>query len=736
MNKESKNSKNLIHGVIWFAVIVAILYLISQNLNTALYILVVALGFGAVIMIHEFGHFVAAKASGIQVDSFSIGFPPVLIGIKRTEAGTRIRILPTLVNKNPENPEEGGYIFTVGKKRKTSDTEYRICLFPLGGYVAMLGQSDSGAVEKTDDPRSFLNKPIWVRITIALAGVTFNAISAVIIFMAVFLAGLNLPPAEVGGVIANSPADVAGMLPGDRIVEINGETFVDFMSLPMAATLSTKDAEVKLIVKRSDGHGGFEAPLEFNIVAKVPARAALPVRAFGIAQASTLRITDQMSEEMAKEFYIATGFKDGDLVTAVNGVKIEKAWQLNELVEGTLENHVTLTVERTVEGEVVEANVEVPLYVKPDNDNFETGYDIAHIHTMVPRLKISEVIDQAKTDTWQQRVMLWWRRTVLRQDIASESEKGETDGLKTGDIIVKIGGQANPTYTELRTITAEHKDKPMLLRVLRKDTTGTEQEIAVTVTPRQQFTRNGDGPVTIGVYPVLDVEHPVVARTIDIENGPARLVIPSGAKIVAVDGEKVSSFYDVIRIIRHNRGQRINLDYRLDAQDAGAVFLDIPSGYDFITAKTELDAFIPFEPLRECYKARGPIEAVSMGVKKTVSFLAHSCITLRRLLTGDISPTVLSGPLGIVTASYSVAKESIMYYVYLLGLISSCIAVMNLLPLPILDGGAIVLLIIEKIKGGPMSLKAQAAISYVGMVLLLALFAWLIYNDFLNMLLR
>ena len=142
---------------------------------------------------------------------------------------------------------------------------------------------------------------------------------------------------------------------------------------------------------------------------------------------------------------------------------------------------------------------------------------------------------------------------------------------------------------------------------------------------------------------------------------------------------------------------------------------------------------VPFENLKVCYKAGGPIEAVSMGVKKTESFIVHSCIMLGRLITRDVSPKVLSGPLGIVTASYSVAKESITYYVYLLGLISSCIAVMNLLPLPILDGGVIVLLIIEKIKGSPLSLKVQASISYVGLVLILVLFAWLFYNDFLNM---
>ena len=72
---------------------------------------------------------------------------------------------------------------------------------------------------------------------------------------------------------------------------------------------------------------------------------------------------------------------------------------------------------------------------------------------------------------------------------------------------------------------------------------------------------------------------------------------------------------------------------------------------------------------------------------------------------------------------------------YFLGLISSIIAVMNLLPLPIVDGGLIVLLIVEKIKGSPISRRTQEIISYIGLVFILALFLWLTYNDIINMLL-
>ena len=100
-----------------------------------------------------------------------------------------------------------------------------------------------------------------------------------------------------------------------------------------------------------------------------------------------------------------------------------------------------------------------------------------------------------------------------------------------------------------------------------------------------------------------------------------------------------------------------------------------------------------------------------------------------------VSPQALSGPVGIVTMSYKIASQSIADYIYFLGLISSCIAVMNLLPLPIVDGGVIVLLVIEKVKGSPISPKIQEIISYAGMVFLGAVFLWLTYNDILNLIL-
>lgn len=742
MIKKKFGIKNWINLLIVIAAIVAIGTVIAHNLHGFGYAMVVALGFGAVIMIHEFGHFIVAKVGGIKVEAFSIGFPPTLLGIQKTERGIRFRILPNMFSNG--DGEEGGIIFTAFMKCKPSDTEYRIGLIPFGGFVAMMGQSDSGAVENSDDPKSFANKPVSLRIAVVAAGVTFNVISAVIIFMCVFLHGLDLPPAEIGGVLPGSPADIAGLRAGDRVVSINGDDFVDFTALPMAAALSKKGEEISLMVKSPKDSGGYDEPREVKVVAKISAISTLPIRAIGITTASTLKIADMGFDEDGKP-KMSSGLQGRDVVVAVNGTPVSSSRELEQLVAKTSKLNATLTVERAkwADGKWIEkenesgkveneyeaetVKVDIPLFLKPDNLNFETRHDIAHIYSMVPRLKISEVIDRTKPAGWKGKVQLWWRQTIIKQIV-------EKPLLNKDDIIIKIADTDYPTYLELRTVTTEHKDIAMAMVVLRKDENGKESEVEVTVTPRQQFTRNGGGPVTIGIYPVLDAGSAVLAKTISVDK-PVQLDIPSGAIITAVDGEKVDNFFNIMRIIRKNQGQSISISYRVNDEDAGDVRLNIPTGHDYITVKANFDSIVPFEGLRETFKATGPIDAIGMGMQKTYMFVAQTIITLKRLFSGAVSPTTLSGPLGIVTASYNIASNSMTYYIYFLGLISSCIAVMNLLPLPVVDGGVIVLLIVEKIKGSPISQKMQGVISYAGLVFILALFGWLVFNDVLNIVL-
>ncbi|MGH9817414.1 MAG: site-2 protease family protein, partial [Candidatus Acidiferrales bacterium] len=145
---------------------------------------------GVVILVHEWGHFVAAKSFGVRVNVFSIGFGKRLWGWKR-----------------------GG-------------TDYRLSVLPLGGYVKMAG--DNPMEDRAGAPDEFLSKPRWQRAIIAVAGPAMNVVLAVALLIAVFaLVGIPVPKyfqsqVEVVGFPKDSPARTSGLMAGDRVVEIAG----------------------------------------------------------------------------------------------------------------------------------------------------------------------------------------------------------------------------------------------------------------------------------------------------------------------------------------------------------------------------------------------------------------------------------------------------------------------------------------------------------------------------------
>src|SRR4030043_71147 len=99
MSKTKGVIEQYIYAVLWTAILAGVVYFAVRNIGVFGNILLVALGFGAFVLVHEFGHFLLAKLCGIKVEAFSIGFPPILAGVLRTERGWRIRILPQFFPK-------------------------------------------------------------------------------------------------------------------------------------------------------------------------------------------------------------------------------------------------------------------------------------------------------------------------------------------------------------------------------------------------------------------------------------------------------------------------------------------------------------------------------------------------------------------------------------------------------------------------------------------------------------
>ncbi|HUV62701.1 MAG TPA: site-2 protease family protein [Sedimentisphaerales bacterium] len=679
---------------------IPVVLLAVLNIGVVGNVLLVLLGFGAVVIVHEFGHFVVAKWSGIKVEAFSLFMPPILLGVQRTEDGIRVRILPEIFSRKDDESGHGALGFTVGRKGKPGETEYRIGLIPFGGFVKMLGQDDTAAATATDDPRSYANKPPHIRAAVLAAGVTFNVISAVIIFMVAFLKGIDLPPAAVGGVIPDSPAAHAGLKEGDEILEIAGKTKdLDFSDIAIAAALSGRDEKVAMKVRRTDGEEETLSLVAEQLLDE-------PMRGFGIIAPRDLTVAN-LSKSDANELLQKTGLLPGDRIVAVDGKPVGGHWELAEIVQDLLRPAATLSVERVGDQDQIKmVESKVSLEMSPaGNRPVESESALGHVYSMVPRLRIADV-----SQTQQAPV------------------EDANSSLQRGDVILAVGDVNNPTFKELRDIVAQHKDTPLAVRVLRADADGRERALTVTVIPKQA---KGSERVLIGIEPVLDAEHPIVAKTIAAEGGPAKLEIPRGAAITAVDGQAVSDFYDVIREIRrYPASDRITIDWRLDERTAGSVALNIGAGSEFITIKSTFSQEIPFDSLRRTYKASGPVDAVVMGYRRTVMFVAQTYLTLKRLLGGLVSPKNLMGPVGIITFSYRiVSQQPLVYYVYFLGLISAVIAVFNFLPLPPLDGGLVLLLLVEKAKGSALTERIQTIIAYAGWALILTLILYVTFND-------
>jgi len=143
---------------------------------------------GVLIFVHELGHFLLAKYLGVGVLKFSLGFGPKLIG------------------------------------RKVGETEYMISLVPLGGYVKLLGESDTDDVLPQDEKRSFVKQHVLKKIAIVVAGPLFNFLFAIFAFAVIFMVGVPSLTTDIGSVQPGSPAEVAGIRAGDNVLSIDGKS--------------------------------------------------------------------------------------------------------------------------------------------------------------------------------------------------------------------------------------------------------------------------------------------------------------------------------------------------------------------------------------------------------------------------------------------------------------------------------------------------------------------------------
>jgi regulator of sigma E protease len=322
----------------------------------------VALVLGVMILVHEWGHFIAARIFGVRVDVFSIGFGPRLFGWKRGATDYRVSALPL-----------GGYVRMAGQDPSEIDSPHSTAIpgrekdektyasFPQVRALVEGVPTIARAVA-TDE---LVSKPRWQRAIISFAGPLVNLIFPVLLLTVYFVTvGIPYPayqdkPVQVAAVPANSPAAAAGLRAGDRVVAIEGEQNPDWEQVEKVLAKLTPNSKLSMEVEDAGTRRWLTLPVDQKDLEQ-------PDRLLGFAPILPV-LEDVVPGYPAQR----AGLKENDLIVAVDGKKIRWWGEFTERIRGSNGKPVALDVER--KGQLLH------LVVTPQdatNDRGETIYQI------------------------------------------------------------------------------------------------------------------------------------------------------------------------------------------------------------------------------------------------------------------------------------------------------------------------------------------------------------------------
>ena len=617
------------------------------------------------VAFHEAGHFIAAKACGVYVDRFSIGMPPRLFGVRWGE------------------------------------TDYCIGALPIGGYVKMAGQEDAPRSEEEQESdyadvppdRWFSNKPVWQRIIILVAGPAANVVLAALIYGFVAAVGAEVEEqrleARVGKVEQNSPAESAplyewpegaerpdlarepddtGWRTGDLILTVGDRRVTSMLEVAQTAAFR-KDQTVNVVLLREGLDG--ETTRYLSPTQPVMIDNDLPFPRFGVMSFHTVVISSVVSGSPADE----AGIEPGDIIVKANGQRVDQAT-------------FTDMVQRTPEGESVRATVErdgelLEVVITPRVVGAMQG--VSFIGESDPFATLSE------------------RELRTRQALVDPF-------LPPGTLLVSINGDEDAlSALEDRYAAARLEPIEAAMRTPRGD------EQTVTITPA----------ALVGALTGVDEESAPVVASVSDEAKEAHELLPQDI-IAAVDGELATP--GLLRSVLNERiGESVTLDIHRQAIGGGML-----RGEDHFSVTLPVEAAgkvgVLMRP-RMVYHRFPVSEILPQIAHQMRGDFTLMYDTISGLVRAEVSPRELGGPIMIAQVTTTMAQRGWVWLFEITALISINLAVINLLPLPVLDGGQVVMNLIEAVRRKPIDLRVQEKIQFVGVCLLLTLMVAVTYND-------
>ncbi len=703
-----------------------------------------ALGLGLVIFIHELGHFLVAKWCDVHVQTFSIGFGPALPGCS----------------------------FQWG------ETRYKLAVFPLGGYVQMVGQVDMHEESdgSEDDPRSYRNKPVWQRMAIISAGVTMNVILAIICFIIVFRGpGKDRKPAIVSGVESGSPAYVDGLPTGAVITKIGDVEHPYFEDL-MTVVMATQDGQQLPLTYRmgawEKGKWVWGSPTTIEIEPQVNSAGGRPM--IGIAPPPRLQFqAKRFSPTKTEPAWHHTAASDaspsfdfGDKIVATTDPDQGPGYDYSKMADLPPDprdpgNGFCDYFEFSRRMQLL-AGKEIVLRVQRGGEGTQQMVDVrvppAFHFTIGARMQMGQITAVRHGSPGQKAgVQPRDKSRSLNGDIIERVELPEPDGKVT---ILDKDKNLDPArlpfevrqWAKRWTDHAKSQGKAVdparmvvTLSVLRhsadRGPQDTHKTLQLTWDPSWRFDREDarypDSPLPI---PELGIAYQIKTTIVDTSAGnplqpgdvikAIRLKYYNG-KEEGVEKTTEDKWVDLLP----DQWAWIPLNINSMIQEV-AVKVERNKEIKEFTLPAREDkswpasdrGFILSEDLRR-QKADSMLGAVELGVKDTKNTVMQVFQNLRGIFTGRISPKNLGGPIMIANIAFHIAGVDFWEFVFFIGLISVNLAVINFLPIPVLDGGHMVFLLYEKIRGKPASEQVRVGATYAGLLVLACVMVFVLYLD-------
>jgi regulator of sigma E protease len=693
-------------------------------LDTGMWILrmlEVVVALGLVIFVHELGHFTVAKLCGVKCEKFYLGFD--VNGMKLWH-------------------------------RQWGETEYGIGIVPLGGYVKMLGQDDnptkaaeereraklkpsappehhSALVEHSGDlppepregepevldPRSYMAQSVPKRMAIISAGVIMNLIFAVIFASIAYRQGVSYTPCIVGTAIGGDPAWVAGLEPGDKIIRFDDERPSEYLrfenDLNPAVMFAGAGNELDLTIRRGQ---------KTERIAVRPAAVHDADRAMiGITSPlSTLLGADHPAAPNTPAAAAQPPFAAGDLITGaiVDGTKhpVANGAELEGLLAQYAAQTITFTVERK-----------------------------------------SSIAPEAKSQTLEIRVApnpmryLGFSMQMGPITAVQDGSPAAHAGFKIGDTVVELNGERKLDPLRLPDELRKFVGKEVEIVVARLQD-GKSSEITLHVTPRLPWADQrgalDDGPWTADEVGIAYKISNKVRAVDSAAPEAARQIHPgdemTSAEFVPATSEQIATAKELKlpnKPIEFAAGKASwpNLHFALQISPP-----DMPIKLTFlrdgksqsltleaIEAKGWFNSFrgLVLQSMTEIRKADSWGEAFTLGLRETKESVRQTVTSVRKLASGGVSLTNLGGPGTIAVVAAVSASEGLPRLLIFLTFLSANLAVLNFLPIPILDGGHMMFLLYEGVRGKPASERAMVGLTYLGLAFILTLMVFAVGLD-------